>query len=342
MSDDSLKLRSGTVTTLQMSDQPTDYLACGPVRIGATEVAEMDGPRCLVRVSRAEVTGLELAFAVGSDRPVLTVVMGIALVAVGLFPWMFLLLLFINGGHMRIALFWFTPFGLLGAWMIWFACKSRLVLLVRTTRDVRKAVFSVSIAPEDAERFAREAARRFGYPFSGLRDDAFGKVTLGEQPPTVLPIEVLDGAEVTRWLGLEDALAWVEHGDDVTSVVWQHDSIPFLQLGRLDMRLATGATMSLLSHIETGFYVVEALERGDTGSSPISRWRELRELPVGVLSSFTVRRDGRDVLELTFAVGSATIRLLAAEVQQEWDGTLRVCEPDESILVQLNGARPGP
>ena len=133
----------------------------------------------------------------------------------------------------------------------------------------------------------------------------------------------------------------VEQPDDqVTSVVWQHDSIPFLQLGRVDLRLSSGATLSILGQLD-GMYLAHATQDDYSYSSPTTRWRELRELPTGVLRLLQVRADGPYILEVELLVGSATVRILAAEVDQEWDGTLRICEPDESVLVQLNGARPG-
>jgi hypothetical protein len=163
-----------------------------------------------------------------------------------------------------------------------------------------------------------------------------------QQLPTLLPIEVLEGAEVSQWFGLEKALDWVELPDDqVSSVVWQHDSIPFLHLGRVDLRLSSGATLSVLGQLD-GMYLAHAMQDDYSYSSRTTRWRELRELPTGVLRLLQVRADGpHTILEVELLVGSATVRLLAAEVDQEWDGTLRICEPDESVLVQLNGARPG-
>ena len=163
-----------------------------------------------------------------------------------------------------------------------------------------------------------------------------------QQFPTLLPIEVLEGAQVSQWFGLEKALDWVEQPDDqVTSVVWQHDSIPFLQVGRVDLRLSSGATLSILGRLD-GMYLAHAMQDDYSYSSPTTRWRELRELPTGVLRLLQVRADGPHViLEVELLVGSATVRLLAAEVDQQWDGTLRICEPDESVLIQLNGTRPG-
>lgn len=148
-----------------MTINQIEHAELGAVRIAASEVAEMDGPRRLVRVPKEEVVSLELAEEVAAERPTVTMVMGFALVALGLFPWVFLFYVFTRGGHMEISLFWFTTFGLLGVWLIRLASKTRLVLLVRTERDRRKLVFAAPTSRGDAERFASEAARQFGYPF---------------------------------------------------------------------------------------------------------------------------------------------------------------------------------
>lgn len=160
-------------------------------------------------------------------------------------------------------------------------------------------------------------------------------------PPWNLPLDLLDGAEASQWLGLEEALAFDEGEGTVTSVTWQHDSIPYLQLGRIDLRLGDQTVVSLIAHIESGLYLVgpPSLDYGHV--SPISRWRELTELPLGKIS---VSRIGTEepgvVAELQLRIGSDLLRLVAAEVHEQLDGTLRICHPDESILLQLNGARP--
>ena len=48
------------------------------------------------------------------------------------------------------------------------------------------------------------------------------------------------------------------------------------------------------------------------------------------------------VIEAAISIGSATIRLLSAEVYERAGGTFEICERDETILVQLNGIRPNP
>jgi len=128
-----------------------------------------------------------------------------------------------------------------------------------------------------------------------------------QQWPTVVPLEVLEGAEVSKWFGFENALSWVEEPEEpyqVTSVVWQHHSVPFLQLGRVDLRLSTGATLSILGQID-GMYLAHAAEIDYDYSSPTTRWREL---PLGVLRLLQVRRDGpHAILEVELRVGSGTV-----------------------------------
>jgi hypothetical protein len=147
-------------------------------------------------------------------------------------------------------------------------------------------------------------------------------------------------------MGSEDALSWNEEGEEVSSVVWRHDSIPFLQFGRIDLFLSNGQTLTLLAQLDhgTGYHglYIQIAESTDYAyASPISRWRELNELPVGLLRIHDVRRDGpHAVIELQLRIGSDMVRLVAAEVWEDMDGTLRIVEADESILVQLNGLRP--
>lgn len=50
---------------------------------------------------------------------------------------------------------------------------------------------------------------------------------------------------------------------------------------------------------------------------------------------------GRTVMTATITVGANRLSLLCGEVYEQMDGSLRLVLPDESILVQLNGAHPG-
>ena len=136
------------------------------VRIGADGLAEMDGRRRLLFIPRNEVHGLELVYASGAERPVLTALAGTVVLLVALFPFVFLFFVLTRGGHMEGHLFWLSAFGILGVWLLNFAVKSRYVLLVHTPAGSRKLVFHRSAAREDVVRFVNEAAPRFQYSHS--------------------------------------------------------------------------------------------------------------------------------------------------------------------------------
>ncbi len=127
-------------------------------------------------------------------------------------------------------------------------------------------------------------------------------------------------------------------------------SIPFLQLVNLDLQFADGDVLRLLSQIEDGtsfhgFYLVELddLAAPRPFEDPLSIYRErvLLELPLGEIEIAQLRHDGPNaIVEMRLVVSGTEIRMLAAEVQEHDDGSLRVAGPDESILVQVNGVRP--
>ena len=172
-------------------------------------------------------------------------------------------------------------------------------------------------------------------------------------PPEIIPLSILDGCEIVKWVGDEMALSWVdppESPERVRDQVWAHESVPYLQLSYLDIHLAEGRALRLLSQLEDGssfhgFFLLN-LDRSEADSEPSPEWsifrtRELDELPLGMAKLSIIRRDGPNALiEIELAIGHDVIRLLAAEVDEQLDGTFRICEPDESILVQLNGAVP--
>jgi hypothetical protein len=142
------------------------HLEFASVRIGAEGLAEMDGARRLTFVPRTEIHGLELARASAAERPIVTALAGVVVLLVALFPFLFLFLVLTRGGHMRTSLFWLSAFGVLGVWLLWFAFRSRYVLLVRTQAGTRKIVFHQSASHEDIVRFITEASPRFGYSVS--------------------------------------------------------------------------------------------------------------------------------------------------------------------------------
>jgi hypothetical protein len=136
-----------------------------------------------------------------------------------------------------------------------------------------------------------------------------------------------------------------------TPIIWEHDSIPYAQFTHVDLLLTDGRAYRLLSQFEdgTGFHglylceLVEIQEPKGPEAFSIYRTRELTELPKGLARVEVLRQDNPNaVIDVVLSIGSATIRLLSAEVHERWGGTFEVCERDETILVQLNGERPNP
>jgi hypothetical protein len=136
---------------------------------------------------------------------------------------------------------------------------------------------------------------------------------------------------------------------ELEQVEWSHSSVPYLQFTTLDMQLANGQTLRLLSQLEdgTGFhglYLVEVEKVSEPSIEDewsIFRTREIAELPLGLSKVSVLRQDGPSaVIEASISIESHVVRLLAAEVHPRLDGKFDIVEGDESILIQLNGARP--
>jgi hypothetical protein len=174
-----------------------------------------------------------------------------------------------------------------------------------------------------------------------------GALASNQMSSNLIPIARLSGRVVTRWQGSEMALA---DSHDLDRVLWEDERIPFLQLGNLDLQFADGDVVRLLSQIEDGtgfhgFYLVkqEGLTAPRLSDDPLSIYRErvLSELPLGEIEIGQLRHDGPNaVVEMRLLIAGAEVRMLAAEVEERMDGSLRIVEPDESILVQVNGVRP--
>jgi hypothetical protein len=165
-----------------------------------------------------------------------------------------------------------------------------------------------------------------------------------------VPLTTLAGAVVTRWRGIETALSWDE-SEGLSNVLWYDEQVPYLQLGRLDVQLSTGEAYAIHAQYEdgTGFHGLYVFERlplpsaGTFESSPesVDRERDLLELPIGEIAISRLRRDGPNaIIEAVLSIAGSELCIRAAEVYEEGDGILVIREPDESILVQVNGSRP--
>lgn len=169
-----------------------------------------------------------------------------------------------------------------------------------------------------------------------------------------LPISTLDGQEIVRWVGTEMAVGGGEPVDEGEPTVyepvrWYHESVPYLQLSSLDIQLADGRELRLIAQLDDGreyygFFLIPATAWEEPLPRPpwsIFRTRELTVLPTGTAHVSILRGDGPyTVIEFSLSIGSDSLRFLAAEVYEQFDGTFRIVEADEHILLQLNGAMP--
>ena len=135
-----------------------------------------------------------------------------------------------------------------------------------------------------------------------------------------------------------------------SSVQWVDESMPYLQCTDIWIHLSDERVLHLLSRMEDGtgvhgFHVVdgEAPSVDPTVNDPgsIFRARDLPELPLGQLRLRDCRDDGlHAVIEATFDVDGRALRFLAAEIHEGPPGLFSIAEADETILLQVDGARP--
>jgi hypothetical protein len=157
----------------------------------------------------------------------------------------------------------------------------------------------------------------------------------------VQAFERLRGRNVLHWSAIEMALA-----EDPVSAehVWQHDSVPMLQLNLLDAVLDNGTAAVRTSQNDDLWSLSCALgaRTGLTTFEPSSifRARLLRELPVGNINDISVVLNGENVALVEIVVEGHCISLRAGEVYEQKNGNFSITNMDECILVQVGGKRP--
>lgn len=140
-------------------------------------IGEMDRKRAVVFVPRAEIRSLELAYAPGAERPLVTILLGVLVLAVSATPILYLLGALAWGGRMYVKLFYILGFAPLGFWLLRFALKKRLVLVVHTAKGRRKMVFQGSPDLAAARDFVHQVGSRYSYPVElSTTLQSFGRV----------------------------------------------------------------------------------------------------------------------------------------------------------------------
>ncbi len=140
-----------------------DFLQLESVRLSADGAAEMDGTRRIIFVPRAEIERLELRHGSGSERPIVTTVVGFALLVLSGVPiWMFMNALRGNG---TFEIKFMTAFAFIipALWLLDLSLRRRWMIVVHARKDRRKLVFHKTKDRAEIEKFFSDARSRFGY-----------------------------------------------------------------------------------------------------------------------------------------------------------------------------------
>jgi hypothetical protein len=138
-------------------------------------------------------------------------------------------------------------------------------------------------------------------------------------------LRALTGCAVVRWHGIEMALRELGAGGLPD---WQDESVPFLQLNRLDFVLGDGSETSVITYQNDdrwGLYRKNALPssrlRTDEPGS-IFRSRRLETLPTGRIRGVSVTFHEGDIGEVKLDIEGQEVRLSAGEVYEQNDGVI--------------------
>jgi len=151
----------------------------------------------------------------------------------------------------------------------------------------------------------------------------------------VAQLHALAGKKVTGWSAIE--MAFRDEGED-GKPVFEEPTAPFLQLGVVHLTMADGSIVSVQTYEDSGEWGLcpdvptEPLKPALEG---IYRTRRLEGLVTGEVSDVdtTLTQQGNiRTVELRFE-GDRSIVLVAGEVYEDEDGSLRYCIDDESVLL---------
>jgi hypothetical protein len=143
-------------------DDAAQYLSIRFTRESLDEV-DVDGTR-LVCLPRDGITSVALVYGQSEERPLLQLVAGLVLVAVGLvFVVRILSWVLVGGNIVDLEAFGVTLVPL-GAWFVYRVFRKRHYLRVETGKEVRKLAFNGKAQPEMIGELLERARRELGYP----------------------------------------------------------------------------------------------------------------------------------------------------------------------------------
>ena len=143
--------------------EPATDLVCSGVRFTNRSVSQLDGDRVSVSIPRDSIRHLSLGYGFQSERPLLQVLFGSIILAVGVWPviriarWLFF------GGDLSTLEVLLVGFLIFGVWGVYSAVKRGYYILVETDRDRRKLAFSSPVARDDIQSFLADVHSTLDY-----------------------------------------------------------------------------------------------------------------------------------------------------------------------------------
>jgi hypothetical protein len=155
-------------------------------------------------------------------------------------------------------------------------------------------------------------------------------------------IKSLVGSTVVGWTAVEMAL---NESPDPSALIWDHSSIPMLQLSCLHAQFSDDTSRIFSTHDvdECGLFLTVEHHHLTIAEdmSPIFRVRGLPELPCGQILGVHFQRNHREnVVSIDLRFVNCVVNLSSGEIYERNDGSFEVIRADESVLVQVDGKRP--
>jgi hypothetical protein len=148
-----------------MSDATTDpqSLACAGIQCDGKSLREIDSGRVMVLLPRADIRRIILRHGSPAQHPVIQVIAGFVLLAIGLFPALHLLHWMRYGGTIILEENLLFLFPVLGIWFIYGGFVRRHFLEVEIPIGNKKLQFQGKPQLREIRSFLKAAENRFGY-----------------------------------------------------------------------------------------------------------------------------------------------------------------------------------
>lgn len=145
---------------MELAEQ--EVVECAGVRCTPAALSEIDGPRVVVSVPRTSARGVTLRHGFQAPSPVLQILLGSALAALGYWPARHLVHWFRHGGTFVSVEAGGIAFAFLGVWMIVTALRRGYFLSVETEQGRKRLEMRGPVSPGELEAFRRGVARVWG------------------------------------------------------------------------------------------------------------------------------------------------------------------------------------